>query len=67
MKRIAFTLAAITAVSVVATPAYATTGFDELRHENLDKDALNFDELRRENLDKDAGSGEDARREFVKG
>ncbi|MDB9527501.1 hypothetical protein PN498_16000 [Oscillatoria sp. CS-180] len=27
--------------------------FDELRRENLDKDATNFDELRRENLDKD--------------
>ncbi|MEM6424984.1 MAG: hypothetical protein AAGF66_14910 [Cyanobacteria bacterium P01_H01_bin.119] len=27
--------------------------FDQLRRENLDKDAANFDELRRENLDKD--------------
>lgn len=27
--------------------------FDQLRRENLDKDAVNFDELRRENLDKD--------------
>ena len=26
---------------------------DELRRENLDKDAVDFDELRRENLDKD--------------
>ncbi|MGF1459011.1 MAG: hypothetical protein ACFBSG_08285 [Leptolyngbyaceae cyanobacterium] len=28
--------------------------FDQLRRENLDKDAVNFDELRRENLEKDA-------------
>ncbi|MEM0979613.1 MAG: hypothetical protein AAGH78_04985 [Cyanobacteria bacterium P01_H01_bin.58] len=27
--------------------------FDQLRRENLDKDAVNTDELRRENLDKD--------------
>ena len=27
--------------------------FDELRRENLDKDAVDFDQLRRENLDKD--------------
>lgn len=27
--------------------------FDQLRRENLDKDASNLDELRRENLDKD--------------
>ena len=28
--------------------------FDQLRRENLDKDAVDFDQLRRENLDKDA-------------
>ena len=28
--------------------------FDQLRRENLDKDAIDFDQLRRENLDKDA-------------
>ena len=27
--------------------------FDQLRRENLEKDAVNTDELRRENLDKD--------------
>lgn len=27
--------------------------FDQLRRENLDKDASNLDEIRRENLDKD--------------
>lgn len=27
--------------------------FDQLRRENLDKDAANFDELRRDNLEKD--------------
>lgn len=28
--------------------------FDQLRRENLEKDAVDFDDLRRENLDKDA-------------
>ena len=28
--------------------------FDQLRRDNLDKDAVDFDQLRRENLDKDA-------------
>ena len=30
--------------------------FDQLRRENLDKDAVNFDELRREKLDKDSNN-----------
>ena len=55
MKRIALALTALTAVSIAIAPAsYATPDFDELRQENLDKDAVNFDQLRRENLDKDA-------------
>lgn len=29
------------------------TDFDQLRRENLDKDASKLDEIRRENLDKD--------------
>ena len=28
--------------------------FDQLRRENLEKDAVDFDQLRRENLEKDA-------------
>ena len=28
--------------------------FDQLRRENLNKDAVDFDQLRRDNLDKDA-------------
>lgn len=32
----------------------AGVNFDQLRRENLDKDAVDFDQLRRENLDKDA-------------
>lgn len=28
--------------------------FDQLRRDNLDKDAVDFDQLRRDNLDKDA-------------
>jgi uncharacterized DUF497 family protein len=55
MKRIALALTALTAVSIAVAPAaYAAPNFDELRQENLDKDAVDFDELRRENLDKDA-------------
>ncbi|MBE7385905.1 MAG: hypothetical protein F6J95_031520 [Leptolyngbya sp. SIO1E4] len=56
MKRIAFALTALTVASIaVSTPvSHAAVDFDELRRENLDKDAVNFDELRRENLDKDA-------------
>lgn len=56
MKRFSLTLAALTLATVVAAPAtvHTTLDFDELRQENLDKDAVDFDQLRRENLDKDA-------------
>ncbi|MGF1458791.1 MAG: hypothetical protein ACFBSG_07165 [Leptolyngbyaceae cyanobacterium] len=55
MKRLALALTALTAVTIAIAPAtYAAVDFDELRQENLDKDAVDFDELRRENLDKDA-------------
>jgi len=55
MKRIAFALTALTAAAIAVAPAsYAAPDFDELRRENLDKDAVSFDELRRENLEKDA-------------
>ena len=55
MKRIAFALTALTAVSIAIAPAtYAAPDFDELHRENLDKDAVDFDELRQENLEKDA-------------
>ena len=37
--------------------------FDQLRRENLDKDAVDFDQLRRENLDKDAANFDELRRE----
>ena len=55
MKRIALALTALTAVTIAIAPAsYAAPDFDELRQENLDKDAASFDQLGRENLDKDA-------------
>jgi len=58
MKRIALALTTLTVVSIAglanAPATYAAPDFDELRRENLDKDAVEFDELRRENLDKDA-------------
>ena len=72
MKRIALALTALTAVSIAIAPAsYATPDFDELRQENLDKDAvyevlakgIDFDELRRENLDKDAVDFDELRQE----
>ncbi len=40
MKAIALTLTALTAISIAVAPAsYAAPDFDELRQENLDKDA----------------------------
>lgn len=62
MKRIALALTSLTALSIAVAPAaYATSNFDELRRENLDKDAINFDQLRRENLEKDADSSDTVR------
>jgi hypothetical protein len=72
MKRIAFALTALTAVAIAIAPAaYAAPDFDELRRENLDKDAIveiqvkgvDFDELRWENLQKDAVDFDELRRE----
>ena len=37
--------------------------FDQLRRDNLDKDAVDFDQLRRENLEKDAVDFDQLRRE----
>ena len=55
MKRFAIALTALTIASVAVAPTtYAAVDFDQLRQENLDKDAVDFDQLRRENLDKDA-------------
>ena len=59
MKRFALALTALTisaSAIAVAPTVQAAVDFDELRRENLDKDAVNFDELRRENLDKDAAA-----------
>ncbi len=72
MKRFALVLTALTAVTVAIAPAsYAAPDFDELRRENLDKDAVievslrgeDLDELRRRNLDKDAVNFDELRRE----
>jgi hypothetical protein len=41
MKRIALALTALTAVTITVAPtSYAAPNFDELRQENLDKDAV---------------------------
>ena len=72
MKCFAVVLTALTAVTVAIAPAsYAAPDFDELRRENLDKDAVievslrgeDLDELRRRNLDKDAVNFDELRRE----
>lgn len=61
---IALALTALTTVSIAIAPAsYAVVDVDELRQENLDKDAANFDELRQENLEKDAVDFEELRQE----
>ena len=71
MQRFALVLAVLTLVTTaaIAAPPARAVDFDELRRENLDKDAVqdelrrghqdgiksvDFDKLRRENLDKDA-------------
>ena len=56
------TIAFITVATLITgavMPAQAAENgkidFDQLRRENLDKDAINRDELRRENLEKEDG------------
>lgn len=63
MKRLALALTILTATTIAIAPAtYAAPDFDQLRRENLDKDAVDFDQLRRENLDKDATGFDEQRR-----
>ena len=52
MKSLAIVLTAILSTAAIAPVAYATPDFDQLRRENLEKDAVNFDQLREENLNK---------------
>ena len=80
MKRISLSLITTAiAAAVLAPAAFAAPDFDQLRRENLDKDAVtidqireenleksgkpDFDQLRRENLDKDAVDFDQLRRE----
>ena len=79
MKRFALTLLTTAIASTAIAPiAFAAPDFDQLRRENLDKDAVGIeqrrghqeglkfeklDELRRENLDKDAVNIDQLRRE----
>lgn len=66
-----FTTAALVFCTSQPSPATADPNFDQLRRENLDKDAVaemqlkavDFDALRRENLDKDAVDFDQLRRE----
>jgi hypothetical protein len=52
MKPIAIALTALVATTAIAPMASAGVDFDQLRRENLEKDAVNFDELREENRNK---------------
>jgi hypothetical protein len=53
MKRIALSLlTAAISTTAFAPIAFAAPDFDQLRRENLDKDAVTIDEIRRENLEK---------------
>lgn len=78
MKRTALSLMIATIASVALSPAsFASPDFDQLRRENLDRDAISLDQLRdanreksdkldqlrRENLDKDAVDFDRLRRE----
>lgn len=49
MRHFALALTALTVATLAIAPAaYATDKFDELRRENLEKDAVDFDDVRRE-------------------
>lgn len=78
MKRIALSVLSIAVAAVVISPVQAIAAgpsnrIDQLRRENLDKDAIrpeplqvkgvDIDELRRENLDKEAIDIDKLRRE----
>jgi hypothetical protein len=53
MQRFTISLLTVLIAAIqVAPTTYAATHFDELRRENLEKDASSLDELRRENLEK---------------
>lgn len=51
-KRFSTLATALIATASIVPSALAAPHFDELRRENLDKDATKFEELRRETLDK---------------
>ncbi len=52
MKRFALSILAASVAAIAIVPVAYAVDFDQLRRENLDKDAVNFDRVRRENLDK---------------
>lgn len=66
MQRLAmsvFTSVALVVCTSLPSVANVNPNFDQLRRENLDKDAVDFDVLRRENLDKGAVDFDVLRRE----
>ena len=54
MKRFALSLLTLAVASAVVPAASAAPDFDQLRRENLEKNAISLDELREENRNKGA-------------
>lgn len=52
MKRFALSLLTLAVASAVVPAASAAPDFDQLRRENLEKNAISLDELREENRNK---------------
>ena len=52
MKRFALSILAASVAAIAIVPVAYAVDFDQLRQENLEKDAANFDRVRRENLEK---------------
>lgn len=52
MKRFALSILAASAAVIAIIPIAHAVDFDQLRRENLEKDAVDFDRIRRENLEK---------------
>lgn len=63
MKRFAFSLLATAIAMATLSPiAIAASNFDQMRRDNLDKDAVDFDQARRESL-KESTRLDDLRRD----
>lgn len=52
MKRFALSVLATSVAAIAIVPIAHAVDFDQLRRENLEKDAVDFDRIRHENLEK---------------